>query len=99
MFEALGEQGVQIYAMGEPVKKCRVVYHWRFLISLKNLPMLMIPTFWFDPRNWEITVQDLADTLSDLDPDNADTYQANAEAYIEQLPIAVCMGRRRVAFC
>jgi manganese/zinc/iron transport system substrate-binding protein len=43
------------------------------------------PHFWFDPRNWEVTVTDLADTLSRINPANAATYQNNASEYVEQL--------------
>ena len=45
------------------------------------------PHFWFDPRNWEVTVQDLADTLAELDAEYAAVYRANAAAYIEQLQL------------
>jgi manganese/zinc/iron transport system substrate-binding protein len=43
------------------------------------------PHFWFDPRNWEIPTTALAEQLAELDPDNADTYTANADAYIADL--------------
>jgi len=42
---------------------------------------------WHDPRNWMLATQGLADFLSHYDPDNADIYQANAEAYIIQLEL------------
>lgn len=85
VFEALGEQGIDIYAMGKPVKDAGFIIGG-FDLS-EELTDVDDPHFWFDPRNWEITVQDLADTLSEIDPDNADTFQANAEAYIEQLQL------------
>lgn len=83
VFEALGEQGVKIYAMGAPVKQAGFIIGG-FDLS-EELTDVDDPHFWFDPRNWEITVQDLADTLSDITPDHADTIQTNAEDYIEQL--------------
>ncbi len=85
VFEALGEQGVQIYAMGNPVKSAGFIIGG-FTLS-EELVDVDDPHFWFDPRNWEITVQDLADTLSEIQPDDAETIQANAEAYIEQLQL------------
>lgn len=83
VFQALGEQGVKIYAMGQPVKDAGYIIGG-FTLS-EELTDVDDPHFWFDPRNWEITVMDLAEMLADFDPDYADTYLANAEAYIEQL--------------
>lgn len=83
VFEALGEQGVLIYALSRPVKDAG------FIIGAFEEETELLgsddPHFWFDPRNWEITTLDLAETLVTLDPANAETYLANAEAYIEQL--------------
>ncbi|WP_420628036.1 metal ABC transporter solute-binding protein, Zn/Mn family [Candidatus Leptofilum sp.] len=85
VFEALGQQGVFIYAMSDPVK------NGGFTIGGFDLSEELVnvddPHYWFDPRNWELTVTDLADELAEIDPDNAATYAANAEAYTEQLAI------------
>ncbi len=43
------------------------------------------PHIWLSPKRVEVMVQVIADTLSELDNANADTYQANAAAYIEAL--------------
>jgi zinc transport system substrate-binding protein len=40
---------------------------------------------WLSLRNAEIVVAKLAETISEMDPDNGETYQANASAYIDQL--------------
>lgn len=83
IFEALGEQGISTYALGGPVKAAGfIIGGFDLSESLLNVDD---PHFWFDPRNWAITVQDLADTLAALDPSSADVYQANAAAYIEAL--------------
>lgn len=83
IFEALGEQGISAYALGGPVKEAGfIIGGFDLSESLLNVDD---PHFWFDPRNWAITVQDLADTLAALDPNSADVYQANAAAYIEKL--------------
>jgi len=83
VFEALSEQDVVIYALSEPVKDAG------FVIGAFDVEEEQLgsddPHFWFDPRNWEITAADLAATLGELDPANAETYAANAEAYVEQL--------------
>lgn len=85
VFEALSEQGVLIYAMGKPVKDAGYIVGW-FNQALATQGA-DDPHFWFDPRNWEVTVLDLAETLADLDPDNAEVINANAEAYVEQLQV------------
>ncbi len=83
VFEALGERDVTIYRLSEPVEDAG------FVIGAFDDAMAQIgsddPHFWFDPRNWEITVTDLAEVLADMDPANADVYTANAEAYVEEL--------------
>lgn len=83
IFKALGEQGISVYALGGPVKEAGFIIGG-FDLS-ENLLNVDDPHFWFDPRNWAITVQDLADTLAALDPDSAAVYQAKAAAYIEEL--------------
>ncbi|MEM6282610.1 MAG: zinc ABC transporter substrate-binding protein [Chloroflexota bacterium] len=85
VFAALGEQGVATVPMGQFVKD------EGFIIGGFDLSDELMdvddPHFWFDPRNWEISVMELATELSELDPDNADLYTANAEAYAEQLTL------------
>ncbi len=83
VFEALREQGTLIYSLSKPVKD------GGFVIGGFGADQTQTgtddPHFWFDPRNWELTVADLAQTLAGLDPDNADSYAAHADAYNEQL--------------
>ena len=43
------------------------------------------PHVWMDPNNIIIWVENIASTLSALDPANAEAYAANAEAYIQEL--------------
>jgi zinc/manganese transport system substrate-binding protein len=43
------------------------------------------PHVWMDPHNVILWTVMIRDTLSSLDPDHADVYSANAEAYITQL--------------
>lgn len=85
VFEALSEQGTRIYAMSAPVKQAG------FVIGAFDPELAQLgtddPHFWFDPRNWQITVSDFAELLADIDPDNADFYLANAEAYVAQLDL------------
>ena len=43
------------------------------------------PHFWFDPHRVERAVNDIAARLSVMDPDGADFYRSNAEAYSHEL--------------
>jgi len=43
------------------------------------------PHVWFDVTLWMQAVQTVRDTLSEMDPDSADLYGKNAEAYLEEL--------------
>jgi len=43
------------------------------------------PHMWFDPNNVVIYVENIRDGLTQVDPDGAATYEANAARYIEQL--------------
>jgi manganese/zinc/iron transport system substrate-binding protein len=81
VFAALGEQGVTIYALSEPVKNAG------FVIGALETEEEAgdDPHFWFDPRNWSITVSDLAAVLAELDPGQAALYQRNAAEYVDSL--------------
>lgn len=48
-------------------------------------PGVMDEHIWMSVVNAEICVQAIADAMAGRDPDNAETYRANAETYIEQL--------------
>ena len=85
VFAALAEQGVMTYALAAPVKDAGFIIGG-FSLS-ETYDNVDDPHFWFDPRNWEVTAADLAEALAQLDPANAETYRANAAAYIEQLQI------------
>lgn len=83
VFAALAEQGVEIYALSQPVQAAG------FIIGGFDLSETLVdvedPHFWFDPLNWQITVTDLAERLAALDPSHAAGYRAKAAAYVEQL--------------
>ncbi|MEM9950486.1 MAG: zinc ABC transporter substrate-binding protein [Chloroflexota bacterium] len=85
VFQALSEQGTSIFALGNPVKdEGFIVGGFELSDELQDVDD---PHFWFDPRNWEISVTALAEELAELDPDNADMYTANSEGYLEQLAL------------
>jgi len=43
------------------------------------------PHIWLSPKRVKVMIETIADEMSKLDPDNADTYEENAQAYIGQL--------------
>lgn len=83
VFEALGERGVRIIALSDPVKQAGFTIGG-FTLS-EELSNVDDPHFWFDPRNWAMSVEFAAEQLAELDPANAAAYRANAEAYVAQL--------------
>lgn len=83
VFEALGERNVRVYALATPVKAAGFIIGG-FTLS-EELTNVDDPHFWFDPRNWQLAAEGLADVLSKIDPEHADIYTSNAEAYIADL--------------
>ena len=85
VFAALSEQGVAIYPLSGPVKDAGyIIGGFDLSDALTNVDD---PHFWFDPRNWQLTVADLAEKLAALDPSNAAAYRSNAAVYEEQLQL------------
>lgn len=85
VFAALAEQGVAIYPLSGPVKDAGFIIGG-FDLS-ETLTNVDDPHFWFDPRNWQLTVADLSEALAARDPRNAAAYRANAAAYSAQLQL------------
>ncbi len=95
VFETLGERGVSIFALSQPVEDAGFVLGG--FIKDENTTPTDDPHFWFDPRNWELTTAALAARLAQLDPDHADIYMANAEAYIAELQVLYEWGFEALA--
>lgn len=85
VFEALREQGVTVYALSQPVKDAG------FVIGAFDEEVATSgsddPHFWFDPRNWAVTVRDTVELLQGLDPAQAAVYAQNGDAYLQQLEL------------
>jgi manganese/zinc/iron transport system substrate-binding protein len=90
VFEALGERNVLTYAVAQPVKDAGFTFGG-FTLS-EEFSDVDDPHFWFDPRNWQLAATGLAEQLALLDPTNAETYSANADAYVEQLDLLYAWG-------
>jgi len=55
------------------------------------------PHVWNSPEAWSLVVGYVADHLSEIDPDNADEYQANAKAYQKEIDAAAEEAQRLLA--
>ncbi len=87
VFEAVSERGVIIHRLSQPI------IDEGFVLKFEEEGIEVDdPHFWFDPRNWMLATQALADRLAELDPTHADLYRANAEAYIAQLEAFYAWG-------
>ncbi|MCC6612645.1 MAG: zinc ABC transporter substrate-binding protein [Anaerolineae bacterium] len=95
VLDALAEQGVVTYAVSDPVKSAGYTFGG-FRLS-DEFTDVDDPHFWFDPRNWQLATEGLADTLAQIDPANAATYSANAQAYIAQLDLLYSWGQEAMA--
>lgn len=85
VFQALGQRNIRVIAVSDPVRQAG------FTIGGFNLSEELMnvddPHFWFDPRNWQMSVTAMAEALAELDPDHAETYLTNADAYNQQLDL------------
>jgi manganese/zinc/iron transport system substrate-binding protein len=85
VFNALREQDVVVHALSEPIKQAGLTIGGYELSD--ELVDVDDPHFWFDPRNWELTIRDLGEALVEIDPDNATVYTTNADGYAGQMDI------------
>ncbi|PJF29969.1 MAG: manganese transporter [Phototrophicales bacterium] len=87
VFESVSQRGVKIHRLAQPVIDAGYVLKFD-----ENGIATDDPHFWFDPRNWALATQALADRLADIDPIHAAIYLANAKAYIAQLDAFYAWG-------
>lgn len=90
VFEALGERDILTYAVSDPV--AQQGFALEIYDEAGNPTDTVDPHFWFDPRNWQLTVTGIAEVLASLDPDNADLYLENAVTYNAQLDLLYAWG-------
>lgn len=74
-----GDDGRVVVAVAEQLDETSLL-GWEPEAGLPNDPHV-----WNDVRLWKEVVHVVADTLSEADPANAETYQANAESYAAEL--------------
>lgn len=82
---ALGERDVLVVALSDPVKKAGFTIGG-FTLS-EAYSDVDDPHFWFDPRNWQLGIDYVAEQLALLDPAGADLYAQRAADYNDQLDL------------
>lgn len=95
VFEALGETDTRTFSLGAPVQDLGFTIGG-FDLS-EEFSDVDDPHFWFDARNWQISIEELAEVLGDLNPDYAELYTDNATAYNEQLDLLFDWGNEALA--
>jgi manganese/zinc/iron transport system substrate-binding protein len=85
VLDSLGQTTVRVFSLGEPVQEMGFTIGGFDLSD--EFQDVDDPHFWFDPRNWQISIRELAVVLGEMNPAEAATYEANAEAYNEQLDL------------
>lgn len=83
VIEALGETDVRVVSLGRPVQRAGFTIGG-FDLS-EEFENVDDPHFWFDPRNWQISINTLAEELAMLLPEQAETFTERAAAYNAQL--------------
>jgi manganese/zinc/iron transport system substrate-binding protein len=95
VFEALGETETRTFSLGKSVQDLGYTIGG-FNLS-EEFSDVDDPHFWFDARNWQISIEELAKVLGEMNPDYADLYDDNATAYIEQLDLLFEWGNEALA--
>lgn len=90
LFIRAANAGVPVYAVTELIDES-------YLLSLADAEGHDDPHVWMDPQGWMKATAAAAAKLSEFDPSNADTYRANAEAYIAELEKLDAYARQRLA--
>lgn len=85
VLDALGETNTRVLSLGEPVQDMGFTIGG-FDLS-EEFQDVDDPHFWFDPRNWQISIEALTTELIALAPNNEALYTENMEAYLEQLTL------------
>ncbi len=80
VFEKMRHQDKKVIAVADAVDESTLIGSEYFASNYD-------PHIWFDINSWERVVVYVVTKLSDLDPKNAETFQANGKAYLDRLAI------------
>jgi len=90
VIEKLSRRGKPLYAVAEAVEPSR-------RLASQHAPEHPDPHVWMDPMCWAKAVGAVGEALAETDPPHADSYRANAQAYIEQLKRLDAYARATIA--
>jgi len=90
VLEGMNDRGIRTVPVAECIPEDR-------LISLHSFAGLHDPHVWFDVELWAATVDCVVRALIELNPDGAEVYDANAEAYLDELATLDAWVRERAA--
>ena len=76
---------IRAASSGKPVYKVTDLIEEGSLLEPEEFEGLFDPHVWMDPRAWAEAVNAVRDALIEFDPDGAEAYRSNAEAYAAQL--------------
>ncbi len=79
---------VRVANAGKPVVPLTQGIPEELLLEPKEFQGQYDPHVWFDPTAWVHTVDEAARALSEYDPEGAEAYRANAEAYKDEIMAA-----------
>lgn len=77
VLEQMEQRNVAVLSIGDSMPK-ETLLNW-------NDEFPHDPHVWNDPELWARGIELISDKLIELDPDNGDTYTANAERYLEEV--------------
>jgi manganese/zinc/iron transport system substrate-binding protein len=78
VLEQMAESGIRTVAVADTIDPAR-------LLSPAEYEGAYDPHVWFDVTLWMQAVERVRDTLVEVDPEHAEQYRANAEAYLAEL--------------
>jgi manganese/zinc/iron transport system substrate-binding protein len=78
IFEQMDKIGIRTVAVAEAIDE-------RSLLAPPEFDGLYDPHVWFDVTMWATAVEQVRDTLAELDPTRADLYERNAQRYQAEL--------------
>ena len=90
IFASLTEQNRQVICAADGIDTS-------MLLSDENNPDIYDPHVWFDVNIWKDASRHIASQLCVMDPDHADSYQANLEIYLAELDELDTYIRQRTA--
>jgi len=88
LLESLGDKQV---AVGELLPE-ELLLDWPETDDEGNA--LHDPHIWNSPEAWSLVVGYIADKVSEIDPEHAEEYKANAEAYIAEIEVAAAEAEK-----